>query len=43
MGCTHEVMLSASGGYLLREERTYAGGRLATESLVAERLAGIRT
>jgi len=38
MGCTREAVLSVSGGYLLREERTYLRGRLATETLVLERL-----
>ena len=40
MGCTTEALLSvsASGQYLLRTERTYERGRLATESYVVERL-----
>jgi hypothetical protein len=38
MGCTREAILSVSGGFLLREERTYLRGRLATESVVLERL-----
>jgi hypothetical protein len=38
MGCTHEATFSVSGGHLLREERTYSRGRLATETLVVERL-----
>lgn len=43
MGCTHEVSFSVSGAHLLREERTYAGDRLATETLVVQRLcAGLR-
>lgn len=39
MGCTVEATLSVSGDYLYRTERTYQRGRLATESLVVERLA----
>lgn len=39
MGCTIEATLSVSGGYLIREERTFDRGRLATESRVVERLA----
>lgn len=38
MGCTHEATFSVSGAHLLRVERTYRGGRLATETLVVERL-----
>ncbi|HWH08446.1 MAG TPA: hypothetical protein VNX21_04540 [Candidatus Thermoplasmatota archaeon] len=32
MGCTSEAVLSVSGGLLLREERTYLRGALATET-----------
>lgn len=32
MGCTSEAMFSVSGSHLLREERTYFRGRLATET-----------
>jgi len=39
MGCTREARFSASGTLLLREERTYERGCLATESLVVERIA----
>lgn len=39
MGCTSEAMLSVSGSHMLRVERTYRHGRLATETLVVERLA----
>lgn len=38
MGCIAEATLSVSGAYLLRTERTYEGGTLATESLIVERL-----
>jgi len=38
MGCTVEATLSVSGGFLVREERTFDHGRLATESLVVVRL-----
>ena len=38
MGCTVEATLSVSGEYLVRTERTFQRGRLATESLVVERL-----
>lgn len=38
MGCIVEATLSVSGGFLVREERTFDGGRLATESLVVVRL-----
>ena len=41
MGCTHEATFSVSGAHMLREERTYARGRLATESLIVERLCGL--
>ena len=38
MGCTVEASLSVSGEYLVRTERTFQRGRLATESLVVEKL-----
>lgn len=38
MGCTSEATFSVSGSVLLREERTFEKGRLATESLVVERI-----
>jgi len=37
MGCTSEASFSVSGDWILREERTYARGRLATETLVVVR------
>ncbi|HET6403068.1 MAG TPA: hypothetical protein VFH78_00350 [Candidatus Thermoplasmatota archaeon] len=39
MGCIAEATLSVSGDYLVRTERTFERGRLATESLVVTRLA----
>lgn len=38
MGCTNEALLSVSGEWMLRTERTYDRGRLATETLIVERL-----
>lgn len=39
MGCTHEATLSVSGHYLIRTERTFHQGALATETRVVERMA----
>lgn len=39
MGCIAEATLSVSGAYLLRTERTFERGRLATESYVVTRIA----
>lgn len=38
MGCIAEATLSVAGELLLRTERTWDRGRLATESLVVERI-----
>jgi len=38
MGCTSEARFSVRGALLLREERTYHRGHLATETLVVEPL-----
>jgi len=38
MGCTSEATLSVSGEHLIRTERTFERGRLATESLVVVRV-----
>lgn len=41
MGCTSEASLSVSGAYLVRTERTFHRGILATESRVVERLLAL--
>ena len=38
MGCIREAVLSVSGEWVFREERTYDRGRLATETRSIERL-----
>lgn len=38
MGCQIEATLSVSGAFLIRVERTFERGRLATESRVVERV-----
>lgn len=41
MGCTHEAHLSVRGEFLLRVERTFQRGRLATETLAVERVPAL--
>lgn len=36
MGCTHEATLSVSGQFLIRTERTFHQGTLATETRVVQ-------